>query len=69
MDKQKAELEALVKEVLKKQDRIIPIIGDDCYVGCIENGDNQKLVPLQQWIAEELLDDDSAIEIKKINIF
>ena len=37
------ELESLVKEVLKKSDRIIPIIGDDCFVGEI-NGNN---VPLQ----------------------
>ena len=40
MDKQQIELEALVREVVKKQDRIIPTIGDDCFVGLIENRDN-----------------------------
>lgn len=64
MDKQQIELEALVKEVLKKQDRIIPIIGDDCYIGRIGDGDNYKLVPLQQWIAEELLEENSTNETK-----
>ena len=64
MSKQQAELEALVKEVLKKQDRIIPIIGDDCYVGRIGNGNNQQILPLQQWIAEELLEDNSTNETK-----
>ena len=54
-DKQHIELEALVKEVLKKQDRIIPIVGDDCFVGYIVKDKCQEQVPLQQWIAEKLL--------------
>lgn len=54
-DRQNEELEALVKEVLKKQDRIIPVIGDDCFVGNIDVGNRQIQVPLQQWIAEKLL--------------
>lgn len=61
-DNQHEELEALVKEVLKKQDRIIPIIGDDCFVGY--HDDCRTLIPLQQWIAEELLDTDFSDEIK-----
>lgn len=57
------ELEALVKEVIKKQDRIIPIIGDDCFVGYIEDGKTRTLVSLQQWIAEKLLGADSTRDI------
>ena len=58
------ELESLVKEVLKRQDRIIPIVGDDCFVGIITHGDGQKiLVPLQRWIAEKLLGSDSSAKI------
>lgn len=55
------ELESLVKEVLKKSDRIIPIIGDDCFVGEI----NGNYVPLQQWLAEEILGDEINIEVKQ----
>lgn len=55
------ELDSLVKEVLKKSDRIIPIIGDDCFVGEI-NGVN---VPLQRWLAEEILRDEVAPEVKQ----
>lgn len=54
-DKQHEELEALIKEVLKKQDRIIPVVGDDCFVGYIERESGQIQVPLLQWIAEKLL--------------
>lgn len=64
MSKQQKELDNLVKEVLKKQDRIIPIIGDDCFVGYVEYEKKQTLVPLQQWIAENLLGDDSEPKIK-----
>ena len=63
-DKQKIELEAIVKEVLKKQDRIIPIIGDDCFVGYIEDGERQILVPIQRWIAEKLLGNNTSRKIK-----
>lgn len=55
------ELDSLVKEVLKKSDRIIPIIGDDCFVGEI-NGIN---VPLQRWLAEEMLGDEVDFEVKQ----
>lgn len=55
------ELQSLVKEVLKKLDRIIPIIGDDCFVGEI----NGTYVPLQRWLAEELLGDEVALDIKQ----
>ncbi len=57
------ELKSLVKEVLKKQDRIIPIIGDNCFVGYIEKETKQILVPLQQWVAEKLLGDNSTPQI------
>jgi len=59
------ELDELVKEVLEKQDRIIPIIGDDCFVG--QSNDNGELVsmPFQQWIVEELLGNNSSFETKK----
>lgn len=54
-EKQYIELESLVEEVLSKQDRIIPIIGDDCFWGYVERGNGQEVVTLQQWIAENLL--------------
>lgn len=47
------ELEALVNVVLEKQDRIIPVIGDDCFIGYVD--DNDKPVSLQEWIAITLL--------------
>lgn len=56
-----AELESLVEEVLKEQDRIIPIIGDDCFVGKV----NESYVPLHQWIAEEMFGDEASPEIKQ----
>jgi hypothetical protein len=58
------ELNDLVKEVLEKQDRIIPIIGNDCFVGYIDDN-RQTFVPLQQWLAEELLRGRSSNEIKE----
>lgn len=57
------DLENLVKEVLKKQDRIIPIIGDDCFEG--KGKENQRL-PLQLWIAEEMLKDEFSSDAKKL---
>ncbi len=66
-EKQYEELESLVNEVLKKQDRIIPIVGDDCFVGYDGSGSSRALVSLQQWIANKLLDDDTTQEtINKI---
>lgn len=56
-----AELATLESEVLKERDRIIPIIGDDCFVGEI-NGDH---IPLCQWIAEKVLQNNSSPEIKQ----
>lgn len=49
------EIDFLIKEVLKKQDRIIPIVGDECFVGLTKEN---KILPLQQWIAEEVLGED-----------
>ena len=67
--KQHLELEVLVKEVIKRQDRIVPIVGDDCFVGYIENEGKQILAPLQQWIAVNLLGDESTNDMKnKISI-
>lgn len=57
------ELDRLVKEVIKRRDRIIPVIGDNCFIGDIDNTGENKKVPLQQWIAEKLLDDESSPEI------
>lgn len=66
-DKRRDELEALVKEVLKKKDRVIPVIGDDCFVGYVEPDGCQRLVPLQQWLAVRMLGNDvSADVIKRI---
>jgi hypothetical protein len=55
------ELDSLVREVMKKQDRIIPIIGDDCFVGEIDG----NYVPLQRWLAEEMLGDRATSEVKQ----
>jgi hypothetical protein len=54
---QQNEFDALVKEVLKRRDRIIPIIGDDCFCGYIDEGSQRRIVPLQEWIAIGLLGD------------
>lgn len=64
--RQQIELEALVKEVLNKQDRIIPIVGDDCFVGTIEYNNGTKiLVPLQQWLAKKLIGEAHLTEEKR----
>lgn len=57
------ELETLVDEVIKKQDRIIPVIGDDCFVGYNKK---KQILPLQQWIAEKLLGENFACEAERI---
>ena len=57
------ELDRLVKEVIKRRDRIIPVIGDNCFIGDIDDTGENKKVPLQQWIAEKLLDNESSPEI------
>lgn len=63
MSSTQLELDSLVKEVLKKRDRIIPIIGDDCYVGRIDG----KVMTLQKWIAQKILGTESSPEmIRKI---
>lgn len=68
-DKQHEELETLVKEVLKKQDRIIPVVGDDCYAGYIVRENGHIQMPLQQWIAEKLIGEYSSQDtIDKIRI-
>ena len=67
--KQQEELDKLVKEVLKKQDRIIPVVGDDCFAGYIVKENGQKQMPLQQWIAEKLIGENSSQDtINKIRI-
>lgn len=58
MAKQHFELEILVKEVLKKRDRIIPVIGDDAFYGIIRNNGIDYRYPLQRWIAEKLFGND-----------
>lgn len=47
------QVEAIIEEVLRKQDRIIPIIGDSCFMGILESEDSpaiQRRVPLQEYI-------------------
>lgn len=46
---------------MKKQDRIIPIIGDDCFVGEMDG----NYVPLQRWLAEEMLGNRATLEVKQ----
>lgn len=58
------ELEALIKEVIKRQDRIIPVVGDDCFVGFVDDC-KKTVLPLRQWIAEKLLGADASDEIKR----
>lgn len=57
------ELEELIQELLKKQDRIIPIIGDDCFE--VESADNldKRTVSLQVFIAETLLREDGCPDL------
>ena len=38
MNIQQRELENLVKEVLRKRDRIIPVVGDDAFEGIVNVG-------------------------------
>lgn len=65
-DIQYRELNNIVKEVLEKRAKIIPIIGDDCFCGYI-NGNMDKKVTLQEWVAAMILGDDADPEtIKKI---
>lgn len=59
--KQQRELDSLIKEVLKKQDRIIPIIGDDAF----EGSTNNRKFPLLRWIAEKLLGEDVTDKTKE----
>lgn len=54
----KKELEAIVKDVIEKRDRIIPIIGDDCFVGYLNLDGQQTLVSLQEWIAVNVLNNE-----------
>lgn len=55
------ELEELVDEVIDKQDRIIPVIGDDCFVGEV----NGVKVPLQQWLTDKLLGNKTRLKLKQ----
>lgn len=72
MEEQNAELRKLVDNeldkfvlyVLKRQDRIIPIVGDDCFFGKIKRQNGYISVPFQQWLAEELLENLSSDVIK-----
>ena len=56
-----AELKSLVTDVLEEQDRIIPIIGDDCFLGEI----NGAKVPWHQWIVEKVLEGRASPEFKQ----
>lgn len=56
-----AELESLVEKVLENRDRIIPIIGDDCFVVKV----NDSNVPLYQWIVEKVLDGKASLKFKQ----
>lgn len=64
-EKQYSELEILVKEVLKKRDRIIPVIGDDAFEGYVECDNMEFRFPFQRWLAEMLLAEDSTLETKE----
>ena len=69
VDKQMKELESLVSEVLKKQDRIIPIIGDNCFGGKIadvKNPDMSTSVTLLEWVVEKMLGGAVQSEKKKL---
>lgn len=57
------ELDLIIEEVKEKQDRIVPIIGDDCFVGYVD--DEHTLMPLQQWLTEELLGSRASGETKE----
>ena len=49
------ELEILIKEVIDKKDRIIPVIGDDCFMGYVDENGIRDIVTLQEWIAVKVL--------------
>lgn len=55
MNNQQKELENLVKEVLRKRDRIIPVVGDDAFEGIVNINGIEHCFPLQRWLAEKLL--------------
>lgn len=56
----------MIDELLKKKDRIIPIIGDDCfYCELVKDGINTT-VSFQEYIVERLLGDSCSAEEKKI---
>lgn len=50
----KEELDEFIKLVMDEQDRIIPLVGDDCFIGSVDDSKN-TFFPLRQWIAEKLL--------------
>lgn len=50
------EIEIFLSYLLKKQDRIIPIIGESCFVGTIEKDGQLKVVSLQEYIVEAMGD-------------
>lgn len=58
MENRQTELENLVKLVLKKRDRIIPVIGDDAFEGFVNINGKEHCFPLQRWLAEKLLGHD-----------
>ena len=68
MVNQYRELEILVKEVIKKRDRIIPVIGDDAFEGIVNINGIIHCFPFQRWLAEKLLGED-VDEILKNKIY
>lgn len=64
-EKQLKELEALVKDVVDKRDRIIPVIGDDAFEGRVVVDDISYCFPLQRWLAERVLGEETSIEVKE----
>lgn len=59
------ELEEIVNDLLKKQDRIIPIIGENCFIGQIESDEGNRYVSLQEYIVERLIGDYVSPILKK----
>lgn len=51
------QLMRLVNTLAKKQDRIIPIIGDDCFVGIVDNCNGRTELPLQKYIITTITDE------------
>lgn len=68
MNIQQRELENLVKEVLRKRDRIIPVVGDDAFEGIVNVNGIEHCFPLQRWLAEKLLGDEVE-EVTKNKIY